>query len=230
MPRGKMSEKYVKILEAFYAAKRVNHYYWVHTPHDSPDVSVENIHAIISLMSGVTIEKYLINAPSEYHRAYVERYDGGRLAKIFVIGGQDHKWQRFAAVKELCHVLIDKQSDFQPDPCVTIEKLKDGTRLMDDESAPEADSERLAEIIAVELIYPLEFRRKDQRAHAQGTSLEELADLRQVPTKYISLGIEERSIVECTALWGALSSIAVMPGNLNEQIMKSQYKNKVLNG
>jgi Zn-dependent peptidase ImmA (M78 family) len=211
-----VSDKIVKVIDAFAKAKAVNHYYWMHTDGDEATngvVSVENIQKIISLMTGVEIFKEEVDVASDFHRALIERYDGGKKAYIYVMAAERDDWKRFATVKELCHALIDAGEDFQPDPCVTIHGVKDGAALFDEGSIPEKDSENLAEIIAMELLYPLELRRADREEMRRGATLDDVARQRRVPPKYISLGTSDPWLEFCETVWRALADVS--PQNLN---------------
>lgn len=211
-----MSDKILKVIVAFAKAKAVNHYYWMHTSGDdivNRVVSVENIQKIVSLMTNVQITKEEVVVQSDFHRALIERYDGGRTARIYVMASESEAWKRFSTVKELCHALIDLDEDFQADPCITIHGVKDGTTLFDEHSLPEKDSENLAEVIAMELLYPLEHRRQDREAVRGGAALDDIARLRNVPPKYISHGISDAWIEACERIWRALAD--VNPPNLN---------------
>lgn len=214
-----MSDKILKVITAFAKAKAVNHYYWMHTDGDDAAnrlVSVENIERIIALMTDYEIEKIEVDVESEFHRAFVERTNGGRKAKIYVMKSEPSYWKRFAAIKELCHLLIDTEEDFQSDPCVTIRGVKDGASLFDENSIPEKDSENLAEIIAMELLYPLEHRREDRDEMATGATLEEIARKRDVPRKYVSLGTGDAWFEACLRIWGSLADVE--PPNLDHLI------------
>lgn len=216
-----MSDKVLKFVNAFYAAKRVNHYYHMHTSGDdtaSQRVSVENIHKIVELLTGLTIEKNEVDVEAEFHRALVERYvdegSGKRVNEIFVMAGESSAWKRFATVKELCHILIDTDMDFQPDPCVTIANMKDTPQFLEEHSPPAADSEHLAEVIAMELIYPLEHRREDIKALESGsTTIDAIADRRDVPLKYVSLGVTNGHFETCVTIWKSLKDVD--PPNLD---------------
>ena len=212
-----MTDKILKVLNAFYAAKRVNHYYHMHTngdDHLNRRVSIENIQKIISVLTGFSIEKCLVSQSSEFHRAFVERFDNGKRNIIYVMEAESSSWRRFSAVKELCHLLVDASEDFQSDPCVTIDGMKSEHGYFDDHSAPESDSEHLAEIIAMELIYPLEHRREDRERQAQGKTLEEIAADRDVPTKYVSHGVSDAYYESCINIWKSLKEVD--PPNLDD--------------
>lgn len=212
-----MSEAVVKIVEAFYQAKRINHYYWMHTPHESVVMRIENVQKIIQYLSQVTIEKFEVDTPSDFHRAFVERYGPeGKDCKIYVISSESLSWKRFSTVKELCHILLDAIGDFQADPRKTIHCIKDTTSILDDQLSPEAVSERLAEIIALELIYPLEHRREDREALASGSTPEQIAEKRILPTKYVYMGVDETHFDACTSIWNTLKDVT--PPTINEMV------------
>lgn len=215
-----MAENFLKIIDAFYAAKRVHHYYWMHTDgddHENQLVSIENIKKIISILTRAEIETYSLKYESRFHRAFVERFNDGKKNIIYVMESETDNWKRISTVKELCHILIDTPSDFQPDPCKTIEGVKDdGILPFHDHSVTEVDSEALAEIIAMELVYPLEFRREDRELISKGATLSELSEKRKVPEKYISLGTSKTHYEECLEIWKRLPQVE--PPNLNEYI------------
>ncbi|WP_377191026.1 hypothetical protein [Ruegeria meonggei] len=211
-----MSDKIQKIINAFYAAKRVDHYYWMHTDGDFGQVSIENIQRIIEILTSTKIEKFELDHDSRFHRAFVERFDEGRTSKIYVMASENPSWKRFSSVKEMCHVLIDEPGDFQPDPCKTIHELKDGAIIFDENAAPETESEGLAEIIAMELIYPLDYRREDREKLKEGISLEDIARERVVPAKYVSLGTSDTWFKSCLSIWQNLKSVE--PENLDDYL------------
>lgn len=215
-----MAENILKIIDAFYAAKRVHHYYWMHTDgddHEQQQVSVDNIQWIIATLCNVQIESLELEFEGRFHRAFVERFDDGARNVIYVMKSEPGNWQRISTVKELCHILIDTPGDFQPDPCRTIEGIKDdGIIPFHEHSMNEVDSEALAEMIAMELVYPLEFRRADREAINDGATLSELSDKRKVPEKYIALGTSKAHYDACMEVWKRLPPVE--PPNLNEHI------------
>jgi len=87
-----MSDQYLKIIAAFYQAKRVDHYYWLHTdlendPTDS--ISIENVQWIVATLKGVKIEKEFLEpeVKSRFHRAFIEHsLSDGTKAKVIRFG------------------------------------------------------------------------------------------------------------------------------------------------
>jgi Zn-dependent peptidase ImmA (M78 family) len=211
-----VSDGILKVIDAFYKAKCVDHYYWMHTDGDdarSQCVDIENLQRIIELMTGFTIEKLLVLTDSQFHRALVERFDDGTRNVIYVMSDEPESEQRFATVKELCHILADGPGDFQVDPCITIDAVKDGSPPFGDGSLTEKNSEVLAEMIALELIYPMDMRRHDRERLQAGVSAEAIATERLIPVRYVYRGCEDGWFNFCSAIWPRLPSVD--PPNLN---------------
>ena len=74
-------------------------------------------------------------------------------------------WKRFVAFKELMHILVDNDDDdLTPYGDVILEKLVSEGHIgviSDDGDAPPAQSELVAEVAAIEVIYPIALRQKD---------------------------------------------------------------------
>src|SRR5262245_4654793 len=106
-----MDEIFAKTVRSFLVAKAVVHYYWIHTDGDDHGkTSVENIQTIIARLTGLKIEKYLVDFEGSAVRGNLERYDD--RAVIHVRKTQTEEEQRFVAVKELFHLLADEKSEF----------------------------------------------------------------------------------------------------------------------
>lgn len=208
-----MTDITVKIIRCFELAKSVNHHYWVHTPDASQNMRVENIERIVSWMQGVRlpVEKWVVPYDdATFIRGLFERYDD-RIV-IYIRDGQTPEWVRFTIVKELCHALIDEPGDFSPKGEETIRDLiKYHGVTLDEISSAVLHSERLAEITALELIYPLEFRRADVAAISAGVKIPELVQKRAVPSLWIQRGLDPKYIEACEYFWKALSDDTPTP-------------------
>lgn len=127
---------------------------------DSNRLSIEDFHRTVADLYQVTITKAQVAFSGSYVRGMMERYDN--LVKIRVRLDQDQDWKRFTAVKELCHVIIDEVEDWSTDGVETIKDLLMEYTL---ESGVEArrvmQSEALAELAAIELMYPYDCRSHD---------------------------------------------------------------------
>lgn len=171
---------------------------------DKIPVSVEDIQWAIEQKYGLKITKELVDFTAVHIRGMIERYESGS-ANVFIRLNQDFDadvnryWHRFIAVKEMAHLAIDEREDWNPDGCETIEELIkdhgfDGMRP----AADEIQSEVLAELVAIELLYPMEFRQGDLD---RGTVNPILAAEYQVPQYVIQRALAPSHMKRARALW-----------------------------
>lgn len=197
-----------KIIKCFMLAKKVTHYYWLHTPDGSPRPKIENIERVVEAMTGIRIDKKEISTGGSIIRGLTERYDDRAL--ILIREDQPLEWKKYATVKEYCHLVFDDDNDFEPNPLETLEQLvmKRGLDL-DEALSPAIISERIAEIMALEIIYPLEVREEDAKAlRAGGTrKMDELVELRHVPAVHIESAVRDSYIKGCRGIWKILPEI-----------------------
>lgn len=194
-----------KMILVFAWSRRVVHHYWMHTDGDEAgDVSIENVQQVISRLTGLPIEKLLVDFEGTTLRGNIERYDD--RAVIHVRAGLSPNWQRFTVVKEMCHILLDEKEDWSTDVVTTISDLLSFSGLDGDESAP-LRSEKLAELMALELIYPLEFRDEDRAFLDAGGKVSDLADKRKVPPLWIERALAPGYIELCKDAWTLLKEI-----------------------
>lgn len=205
-----MADFALKLIEAFRRAKSVTHYYWEHTPHSGAAMSVENIQHIIELMTRLKVEKFSVDFPGNVIRGNYERY--ADRAVIHVRKSQSPEWVRFTIVKELCHVLIDKDADFSTDAEATIRELVEYSGLATgDHMSNVMLSERIAEIIALELVYPFEYRDQDAAAVAAGAQHSAIAATRLVPSIWIQRALSKPYLESCRSYWAAITSEPTPP-------------------
>lgn len=150
---------------------------------DRAKLSVEDLQWCISDMYNLKIQKLEVAFEGEYVRGMVERYPD--RARILVRAGQSDEWMRFTSVKELCQLAIDEPEDWSPLGHKTIENLliEEHLDLEQDEATQKArkiadgkaQSEKMAEIAAIELMYPYEFREGDLEAIGKTTTLKAVA-------------------------------------------------------
>jgi Zn-dependent peptidase ImmA (M78 family) len=177
----------------------------------SPEVlSVDDLRDIVAEMYGVEITMISVAYEADHVKSMIERWDGGKKALVAVQAGQSSVAERFAAVKELCHVIIDAPEDFSAPDCSLIEKLLQGASP--DLLALENKglwSERAAEVMARELLYPHEFRRGDLALlNDNKTTLAALALKYKVPEIVASRVLKEAYIDACDGFWQATKETA----------------------
>ena len=201
-------------------AKHVDHYYWWHTPSDDKDkINVENIQKIVQMITGLEIEKKIVLVPDNPIRGYVERYP----TKIDIYINEDQSvpesrnyeivpWQKHTTIKELSHVLLDDDNSFEPDPNATLgEMVQYSGPFLSEEMSPTVLSEHMAEILAMELHYPLEFRREDRGYIDAGGDIAELVKRRQVPENIIIKACNPNYMDKCHKVWEQLPKLQTPP-------------------
>lgn len=192
-----------KVAAVFVKAKRLNEAIW--DGDDAGKLSIDRLRAIISDMYAVEITITEVDFPGKHVRGMIEVYNGGRTAKVYIRTDQHDLWKRFVAVKELCHVVIDKKEDWSPHGADTLEKLMVGEVLELAEHNGFA-SERLAEVIAHELVYPHEHRRLDLAKVAAGEcQLNDLALKYGVPVEIVARVLSQSYLSMCDAFWRAVT-------------------------
>lgn len=140
----------------------------------SPDhvpVSIEDLQYVIEDQYGWKISKYEVSFSADFLRGMVEKFNNG-TANVYVGANQSIAAQRFTAAKELAHIMIDEEEDWSPRGQATIDNLIVEEYVPSEPPRKAADgniqSEALAEIAAMEILYPIEFREDDQKRVKSG--------------------------------------------------------------
>jgi hypothetical protein len=130
---------------------------------DRAKLSIEDLKWTISDMYELKIIIKEVAFEGEHLRGMVERY--ADHARILLRANQPEDWLRFIAAKELCQLAIDEKEDWSPRGHETIigmrfeASLDYGNSGKEEETRKIADrkvqSEKLAEIAAIEMMYPL---------------------------------------------------------------------------
>lgn len=189
----------VQLLRSFDRARLVNEVYWNHTEGDEKGrrVSVMNLWKAVEKIIDLPIHRLFVDAGGDFLRGLTERYPD--RVEIYVSLNQPEPWQRFTFVKELCHALCDGEEEFSTDGLTTLRAL---TKTLDINGAtPVVRAESFAEVIAVELLYPWEFRRKDKEL---GTPPSSLAEEFGIPARWIEASLTDNYLDTCDLLWGLI--------------------------
>lgn len=197
----------MKAITCFLVAHRVNHFYHVHTDADKAGgkVSVENLETIVSRLTQLYVVKRRLFFAGAAVRGNYELYKDRLI--IRVRKGQSLEWERFTVVKELCHPLIDKPEEFLPDAEKLIKALLQFQGL-DGETPPQVISERLAEMAALELLYPLEFREGDREKRKAGISIAQIGLDRGVPPVWVERAQSQKLLDSCRTMWSLIPPIS----------------------
>lgn len=192
----------IKLVQAFSITKRVVHFYYMHTDgdEDGGKTSVQNIKRVIERITQLPIEMYRATFDGPSVRGNFERF-ADRI--VIIVRSQSDEWERFTAVKELCHALIDSEEDYSSEGVETIRELVTYNGWLDDEASAQVRSEQLAERMALELVYPLEFRRRDMEIVEQ-EGFAAIGVRRGVPVTWIERALDAEHIAGCESVWKVL--------------------------
>lgn len=190
-----------KLAMAFEVARKINHALWMGGV-DPQFLRVDDLQAHIAQTFNVQIDLEVVDVENDHVLGFIERYDGGRRARVYLVKNIGPRQKRLVAVKELCHIAIDVAEDFSTNAIDTLERM---VTVGLDQNAPEnlaLRSEHLAEMVAWELLYPHENRRADRESLArQETSKAALALQYKIPEDVIEMVLRGPYLDMCDKYW-----------------------------
>lgn len=180
---------------------------------DQIPVSVENLLWTVSDYYNIPIE--IIELPEipeiKTARSLLARLeDPPRAAILLVPDNLDH--ERFAAIKELSHIIIDEREDWSTDVPQTINDILHHVEFsiaVNSEGADECDapraslqSEALATLVCIELLYPFELRIQDAEDLRDGkASISSLAEYYRLPQAIVERALHTDNLSRAGAAW-----------------------------
>lgn len=152
-------------------------------------LSVEDLRWCIEDMLGISIEVHEVSFDADHVRGMVERY--ADRAVIYVRADQSSDYKRYVCTKELCHLLIDQPDDLSILGTKTIEDLLVyGSPSSAEIAPPPAQSEKFAELAALELMYPFEFRQADaKKLEEKKITAKKIALEHEIPEFVVDRGV-----------------------------------------
>lgn len=156
-----------KIRQAFELARQLTEDLWMGAI-DPQYLSVDELRDIVAQRTRVEIHIRTVDVEVEALYGFIERYDEGRKACIYIVKNINPRWKRLVGVKEICHVLVDLPEDWNPDGVDTLQRLTTFVADFEAEENWALRSEHIAEMAAIELLYPHENRRADLKAIEEG--------------------------------------------------------------
>jgi hypothetical protein len=127
-------------------------------------ISVDAVTDYIAAHCSVEIEIREVVFEATHLKGRKETYSNGQVI-IEIRSNLSDFWKRFVAIKELMHILVDKDDDdLTPYGDVILEKLVLEGHIgviSGNGDAPPAQSELVAEVAAIEVIYPIGLRKSD---------------------------------------------------------------------
>ena len=141
-------------------------------------------------------DDYELNLPAKGQPIFGSMIQTGDSYNIFLLSGLNRCWKRFVLCKEIFHIILDiddkldvfKNSNWSEQVEKTLFNIPNVTTTTEDCAAVEA----LAEICAMELLFPYEWR---VNYISEGKSVDEIANIVLLPKalieKFISKSIME---------------------------------------
>ena len=170
---------------------------------DPEKLSIDELRDHISEMFEVEIDMKLLDVEVEAVYGFIMRYENGKRACVYIAKNIPPRWKRLVGVKELCHVVVDVEEDWNPNGLDTLQRLMTWTIDMDAEENLAVRSEHIAEMVALELIYPLENRRADIAA---GEKTDQIAAKYKLPETIVQMVVSPAYIKSCDKYWRAVDA------------------------
>lgn len=194
------SEEIKRVLKKVRVAREYLAEAW--PPEDACILSVMDFHAAVQKIYDIEIGMTKVSFQAEHLRGMVERNEG-KPSQVWVRASQTPEFLRFVTVKEICHLMIDEKDDWSSDGIETIKGLLREWALTGENGTGHENpsdplmSEMLAEIAAIEMMYPREFRAADVAKVANGeTTVEKIALQHDLPPYAIEQALRHHQVLE----------------------------------
>lgn len=135
-------------------------------------------------------------------------YHSKTVANIYLSKGLNLCWRRFATCKEMYHCMLYEESTQR---VTTLNQLKELLYLLANDTTPltgasaQFSSEKIAELYALETLFPVEFRKCHQADYTSGAlAASDLATMYRIPQAYVVLAFEPRYLRSMEQLRGEL--------------------------
>jgi Zn-dependent peptidase ImmA (M78 family) len=119
-----------------------------------------------------------------FYLSYSDRYE------IYILAGQNKCWSRFVRAKELFHMLLDAEEFRTTDLVKHITEVGVAFNKNNSKPGKAVVSERMAEIAAMEFLFPMEHR-KLVTEHLGSIDNYEIAEKYKIPQYYMEMYLSE---------------------------------------
>jgi hypothetical protein len=168
-------------------------------------LSIMDLHWAVEDIYQLKIEMWEVSYDAIYSQGTIERWKDNR-ARILIRSDQSDFDRRFTTVKELSHIIIDEKDDWSIFGVETIKGLVTEWRFtiennggLNNPTRP-LQSELLAVLAAIELMYPFEFREADiEKLNQNQTSITKIALTHEAPEHCIEDALRQHGQIE--AYW-----------------------------
>jgi hypothetical protein len=182
-----------------------------HCPNDQgPVVNPMDVHWAVQEVHGLQIDMLEVAFEATHLSGKAERYRD-QHARVLVRSNLSDDMKRLVTVKELCHLAIDEQDDWSTLGVETIKGLMAEWRLLRENGEGHQNptdplvSEMLAEIAAIEIMYPMSFREADlAKLASDKTTIKHIALEHQIPAAAVETALMHHEILK--EAWSAIKS------------------------
>lgn len=190
-----------RLYQLFRCARDLNEELW-RSGIDSSAMSLKQLAEHVTKLCDVEIEFKQVDVENVIILGHIERYgEDGKKAIIYVVKNISDRFKHAVIAKELCQLLLDTSEDWQPDGEDTLQKLVVPTLEIDSAENVAIRSERLAERLSWELLYPIELRRNDL---ANAVAHELIATRVRLPIQIVGLLLSKAYMSWCNKWWEAI--------------------------
>ena len=156
-------------------------------------ISIDGLQAVVHEHRGIPVKVHDVAFDAANIRGRMERYT--THIDIHIRRNMDSEWKRIVTAKELLHAIIDDDEDCTPYGNLTLEELvaegRIGHLCNESTNGKPVQSEWIAEVAAIELMYPNHYRVDDERALSRGeASLSHLALRFDIPEMFIETALQ----------------------------------------
>ncbi|MEH6699389.1 MAG: hypothetical protein V7672_11860 [Brevundimonas sp.] len=193
-----------KIQSGFELARQINEAVWM-DGRDSQQLSVDELCDYVGQEFSVNITIQVLDVETKAVLGFIMRYEEGRRACVYIVKNTPIRWKRLVGVKELCHVVVDTEEDFNPNGVDTLQRMMSLVADMDAIENLALRSEHIAEMVALELIYPHEDRRAHMDAIGRGeATFADIGTRYRLPEIIIQMILTPAYLAMCDKYWRAV--------------------------
>ncbi len=146
-------------------------------------VDINNLIAAVGELTSTYIEVNEVDFEGEHVHGMLERYED--RSQIWIKRDQLDDYKNLATAKELCHLLVDSAEHFSPRGASTIKDMVKELVMPDSVDGANVASEYIAEVAAIEILYPIEFREGDLAELVDGSETRKTLALRYDVPEYV---------------------------------------------
>lgn len=165
--------------------------------------SVEDYHSAIQAQLGIKIAKKSVRVDSRVIRGFVNRFEKG--GRIYIEEQQPHDWKRFTAAALMSYIVLDEPHYHSRTLYVDCKSNLNLIGVPAELKVATSHRASLAYSAAVEIMYPLEWRKLDtEYLFNDVLTLAEIAQGHELPLTVIKAALNRDYIRACEMAWNTI--------------------------